>query len=142
MFAWLLVLNFECAFIDEVASLSVLNTSDFVVLSWEILTLLDREVLRKVLPDLLTNCDDHFDALLHDEAPKSINRFWDRRLSCNHMANWLVVSWFDTGAVDVAEGLVNLTIEPDHRLSVRMNIAVDIEVSEVLNWRFVVIFVL
>ncbi len=95
-----------------------------------LITLAEREVLRTITVSATANSMrkryDAADILLQAEAPECILGMLLRTLRRNHIADRFLVAGFDAGAVDIAILLIGFIVEPDHGLSERMNVAVDI----------------
>lgn len=95
-----------------------------------LITFAEREVLRTITVSATANpvrkCYNAADILLQAKAPKCILGMLLGTLRRNHIADRFLIAGFDAGAVDIAILLIGFIVEPDHGLSERMDVAVDI----------------
>lgn len=95
-----------------------------------LITLVEREVLRTITVSATANpvrkSNNVADILLQAKAPKCILGMLLGTLRRNHIADRFLVAGCDAGAVDIAILLIGFIVEPDHGLSERMDVAVDI----------------
>jgi hypothetical protein len=109
---------------------------------WQLVlvSLREREVLRTVtvstIADSVRKGYDRADIFLETKAPECILSMLLRALRRNHIGKRFLTAGFDAWTINVAILMISFIVEPDHGLSERMNIAVDILGLKLVNFLF------
>ena len=105
-----------------------------------LVSLREREVLRTVtvstIADPVRKGYDRADIFLETKAPECILGMHLRALRRNHIGKRFLKAGFDAWTINVAILMIGFIVEPDHGLSERMNIAVDILGLKLVNFLF------